>query len=482
MGRTDRSKTSDSSSSKTQTPQKNERSLPTASSPTESPQIPDNSPTFLPHAIKRFVSPAHKNNLESAELKVKKTRQDFDTIVKKRNFSELSAASITSEHDDKRIRGETSEEVFEAFLKAKEAELQAAKEKRAILEKMWEDGDISDRNEFHNALDICQQQINHNLMRVATLRSSRHQLIGQLTDEALFPEQVERERKLDWAYIDGLLWKYHAPYGATATIKSEVTEDQRARFRKAVITAQGSTAADGYQLWCPVSRQFWPPSSLKASHVVKANVGEVASEAIFDRRPGGHIWNASNGIMMLAEYEEAFDNARIAIVPSRINAADLEVIILDDDLRKEDPRGKIIWGQSLDGTQLKFLKGNGPSRRYLYYKFLMSILRRQRGNVPGSSGDRSRIHDAAKALWAGPGRYLKHSTLFKLSRQVGFLTEEEARRFWDLKHDPDPLSTFAEDLSTTMAFRCEAGLIPDDEEGGAEDHLVQKAKGKGKQK
>ncbi|KAI8306401.1 hypothetical protein K4K59_011502 [Colletotrichum sp. SAR11_240] len=273
--------------------------------------MPDNSPTFLPHAIKRFVSPAHKNNLESAELKVKKTRQDFDTIVKKRNFSELSAASITSEHDDRRIRGEASEEVFEAFLKAKEAELQAAKEKRAILEKMWEDGDISDRNEFHNALDMCQQQINHDLMRVATLRCSRHQLIGQLTDEALFPEQVERERKLDWAYIDGLLWKYHAPYGATATIESEVTEDQRARFRKAVITAQGSTAADG---------------------------------------------------------------------------------------------------------------------------------------------------------------------------QVGFLTEEEARKFWDLKHDPDPLSTFAEDLSTTMAFRCEAGLIPDDEEGGAEDHLVQKAKGKGKQK
>ncbi|KAE9567463.1 hypothetical protein CGMCC3_g16397 [Colletotrichum fructicola] len=296
---------------------------------------------------------------------------------------------MTTEHDDKRIRGETAEELFEAFLKVKETELEAAKEERGILEKIWEDGEVSNREEFQTALDACQQQINHNLSRVATLRSSRNQFIGRITDETLFPEQVERERKLDWAYIDAFLWKYHAPYGATATIKSEVTQDQRTRFRKAVIAAQGSTAADGYELWCPVSKRFWHPAALTASHIVNANVGEVAAESIFDRRPGGHIWNASIGIIMLAEYEAAFDSARIAIVPSKINEADLEIIVLDDNLRKEAPRDRVIWGEGLDGTQLKFLKGNGPSKRYLYYKFLISIFRRQRGNVLGSSADRS---------------------------------------------------------------------------------------------
>lgn len=69
--------------------------------------------------------------------------------------------------------------------------------------------------------------------------------------------------------------------------------------------------------------------------------------------------------------------------------------------------------QDINNKELSFLGDNRPAKRYLYFRFISSIIHAQRtGNVDLLS----RLE--VKEFWASPGEYLRRSTLVTMARQI----------------------------------------------------------------
>ncbi|OBT66253.1 hypothetical protein VE03_04344 [Pseudogymnoascus sp. 23342-1-I1] len=67
----------------------------------------------------------------------------------------------------------------------------------------------------------------------------------------------------------------------------------------------------------------------------------------------------------------------------------------------------------MDGKALKFLTPNRPARRYLYLRFVMTVLQQQRlGNTELLDYLKERVY-----LWGLPGPYLRKSMLLALARR-----------------------------------------------------------------
>ncbi|KAI8198655.1 hypothetical protein K4K52_009454 [Colletotrichum sp. SAR 10_76] len=105
--------------------------------------------------------------------------------------------------------------------------------------------------------------------------------------------------------------------------------------------------------------------------------------------------------------------------------------------RAEDFRARVMdaHGQDESDHACDFR----PDKKYLYFRLLTTLLQRQRLKVPDAVFDRAKLDQAARALWGGPGLYLKASALHKMSCQVGNLTEAAAMQLWGLERPPAEL-------------------------------------------
>ena len=146
----------------------------------------------------------------------------------------------------------------------------------------------------------------------------------------------------------------------------------------------------------------------------------------------------------------------------------LKVFCLDD---VDGGNDKIVelcrapYGKMLHGRTLEFQNDFRPSMRYLYVSFCVSILRRQRHEVPGWWKDRVSL--APQKVWASPGEYLRTSTIYKLARRIGHLGPDDAE---DLSassligDSPQPTTEEAEEthctiISAGMAERGRRGVV-----------------------
>ncbi|KAF4867879.1 hypothetical protein CGCSCA1_v012953 [Colletotrichum siamense] len=373
---------------------------------------------------------------------------------------------------DKKARFGAATETIDSFVNLKEAELECARERSSVLRKSWSEGNLEIPNgKYYELLEESERDLNSILGEVATLRSEKNKIVGELTDISLFQQEVQAARSRDWSYIDLLISRYLPVHGAVKSVKSTNSDARRPQFRKALIEASGSLSSDGKSLWCPISKAFWPAIALTAGHVVKVNVGDNVAFALFGTPEDekSHIWSKKNGILMLEEYEEAWDAGRFVIVPKlRDDGSEdetLKIIVLDRSLLDEKAAINRPWGKALDGLELQFKTNLRPLKRYLYFKFVMTMLRRQRGEAPGAAQDRYKAGDIAKKLWMTPGGYLKDSTLYALSRQAGVMEDEKAIEFWNLMSKPEPVSELAEEVSKTLALTAELGMSLPDEKG-----------------
>lgn len=123
-----------------------------------------------------------------------------------------------------------------------------------------------------------------------------------------------------------------------------------------------------------------------------------------------------------------------------------------------------IWGDELHGRRLVFQNDFRPSKRYLYFKFVISVLRRRRAEVPGYLTDLENLPSFVKSLWASPGPYLKRSILYKFSRQLGCMTTEDADQFWGVSEVPmETLSDENDSVAATMAVMASTSISAQDE-------------------
>lgn len=350
----------------------------------------------------------------------------------KRNFSDLSASGQDTRRqgklawtDDSRLT--TNAAIIDQKLKEVAAEYETKQQALAALTTCSNDGDIKSGDYRAEVINL-ETEIGDLLTTKVILQSKRNELAGALTDMEKFSVQTLSD---EGSYMELLMARHREPSGATTTVNIQRHEAQQRQWRNALLKAYDAISSSGKLAWCPISGRWHPAECVTACHIVRHNVGEWCARHLFgnDVPQEGHLWNLTNGIPLMSVYEKLLDYAKIAIIPTP-DGQDLMVTVLDESLMRSYPELEECLdplGPKLDGLVLKFRNARRPGRRYLYFCFAMNILRRQRYAVPGWWQDR--IKDVDTTFFASAGKWVRRTTLRKLARSTGHLTEDDAEDF-----------------------------------------------------
>ncbi len=264
------------------------------------------------------------------------------------------------------------------------------------------------------------------------LRSQKNQIAGELVDQSeLESSELESSKDAtDWARINPIISRYRNPQKATLPLFKRQDVAAQNRFQTNVLTAYN--AQDPDRAWCCVTGQRLGRDWVGAAHIVPYNIGENNAAYLFGKadHQDGHLMSPANGLPMKKEYKERFDDASIGFIPVP-GTNDLKIVAFD-----RDPDDEM---KPLHGKVLRFQNDFRPAKRYLYFAFVSSVLRRQRHEAPGWWRDR--FDFGLQEDWA-----IRHSTLLTLAHRIGHMLPEEALALVGVKdrlagatHDhPDP--------------------------------------------
>lgn len=133
-------------------------------------------------------------------------------------------------------------------------------------------------------------------------------------------------------------------------------------------------------------------------------------------------WNLLTdvGITLLGKIEAALDSGNIVFVPDKPAIGEDIVwrcVLLNQDNAPHEYMKPGKWGE-LDGKELVFLTPNRPARRYLYLRYVITILHWKREGKMDCIEQVLNRTSIRGYLWATPGRYLRESMLTMLARKV----------------------------------------------------------------
>ncbi|OAP54172.1 hypothetical protein AYL99_11707 [Fonsecaea erecta] len=353
---------------------------------------------------------------------------------KKINFSQLSTSSqqtfkesakryqneeIDRDEHEENIRPELKR-LLTSYLEALDADCESARHHMQILNNLHHRGvlDLS-QAEVKNETARFDQKILDLQQNTVVLRDELSTLVGIWIDTYI---RFERQSTSDLAYIDSLLARMRTPSRANLSLFKLRDVNEQHRFRTTAIKAYGADCPSNPDLiWCCISGGFKNASVVVAAHIVPYKIGEVQASYIFgeQRGPPGHIMSPGNCLLMGIELEIAFNDGRFAIVPGQ-GPYELKVLVLGD------PRGDSTL-EEIDGKVLQFQTEFRPAKRYLYFAFVVSLLRMQRCEVPGWWQTILASQDIKP--FTSPGEYLRTSTLFTMAQRIGNMVPTDATEF-----------------------------------------------------
>ena len=170
---------------------------------------------------------------------------------------------------------------------------------------------------------------------------------------------------------------------------------QQTNFRRLLVDEYEARDPDGGDgLWCPVVKDFIIPSVVKAAHIVPNKLGQKRMDTIFGPDSSHELFSARNGLLLHTSIEEKFDRHLLVIVPDAPIPADgpilrwrlriLDQTVLDQTvplkLGAKGPGPSPIIYRDLDGELLEFRSATRPAARYLYFHYVVALLRARRHN------------------------------------------------------------------------------------------------------
>ncbi|KAK3937417.1 hypothetical protein QBC46DRAFT_416312 [Diplogelasinospora grovesii] len=398
-------------------------------------------PLYSPHVRQRM----NKTVYDSAVLPLVERASAL-----KRNFSELSAASSRSIRAIKLAKGDRKDvtetaifrehsSLIKAIIESMELEFRAVSQEIETLVDEYEKGDLEiTAGQQRAELARLETHVANLQAKLVVARTQKNQLAGELTDRSMAQsvkdEDTSAENMPPWgqAYIDLLLDRYRNPPHATLQLFRRRTPEEQDRFRKAVLASYGAyDKKKGGMAWCCVSGAWCTPSDVVAAHIVPYNVSELHAEHLFGQRDGGHLMRPENGIPMRKVFKEHFDNAEIGFVPVSKDSNDYKIVVLVNT-------GDIALPEveSIQGNSLQFPNDFRPTRRYMYFSFIMSLLRLRRHRVSG--WNKAFREYGMKEMWVTPGPWVRQSTLLTLAHRVGHMSPEETSLFLDSDGESRP--------------------------------------------
>ncbi|KAI9772640.1 MAG: hypothetical protein M1840_000234 [Geoglossum simile] len=235
----------------------------------------------------------------------------------------------------------------------------------------------------------------------------------------------------DGAFAAALLHLYKDPKkgkNRNSTMQSNMRRDTIAAYQA---LGSDSRAVDDPRtaagIRCAISGEYFSPGDVKAAHIVPVHLGVELADYIFGMGTGARLFSIDNCLMLHKDLERAFDKGILVIVP--VNSAEKPSRRWKAVLLNEACRNEVLYFKTLatmtevDGMELTFQTEHRPAARFLYYHFVVSLLRCRQQREPGWENAWVKLRTGKP--WPTPGRYLRESMLLSLARTVRDLEDGE---------------------------------------------------------
>ena len=421
-----------------------------------------------------FEDPIPANFRERlTSLKCIEEKYEAEERKRKRDISDSSIESICEQVRVDRMSEQRLKEFKAEYERKIEQRIQARIELAELrLKKRMEELDvvISNRNsgkheQFSTVQKAVGAQIKQIRIELVALKRQRHRGKGELLDDVY---RYQLEKDIDIAVdqlLDSLVCTYAIePAGRTVAYKEKKRQrGAQSNFRRDVIEYYGSLDPRTYPgepennrgIWCPILKRYLTGSAMKAAHIIPHSIGEANCSYLFGSQDGqGHLMSAQNGLMLAIPFEKALDLAQIAIVPVEDDPSNgLQVIVFYISLLKRGRTTLEFDWSSLHGLHLEFKNDNRPRLRYLYFTFIMNVLRRKQHECTGWMSDLDKYTN--QRMWGSPDKWLRGASMRAIARRMGHslkLEEVLSTPHLSLKSEGDNNDTFDDDTFADTAL------------------------------
>lgn len=226
------------------------------------------------------------------------------------------------------------------------------------------------------------------------------------------------------AFVYTLLALYKDPH--VSHKRSSAVQSHMKQTAMMVYEAEKGAPVKG-KVWCCISQDYFDQTNVRAAHIVPHALGPGLVDYIFGTGSGSRLDTSDNCLLMQDSVERAFDNGNFVLLP--VDASESPIlrwkIQITDLAAMHTDMGRVSL-KDLNGKEVSFKNENRPASRFLYYHFVVTLLRNKRDRQPGWEKISAELPTGKP--FATMGRYMRETVLLTLAKNAGDLNAAEEAR------------------------------------------------------
>ena len=225
-------------------------------------------------------------------------------------------------------------------------------------------------------------------------------------------------------FVHTLLALYKDPY----TVRKRSSQIQSDIKKQSIIKYEARKGAEGKgELWCCITQEFHSQGDVRAAHIVSHTLGPELVDYIFGSGSGTRVDTADNCLLMHEYVERAFDKGQFVLIP--LDASEDPILRWKIKVTDTSALNTKVFDRRLrdfNDKEVIFLNENRPASRFLYYHFVVTLLRNKTNRKPGWAKVSAELPTGKPFATMGP--HMRESMLLALAKMAGDLNgEEEAK-------------------------------------------------------
>ncbi|KAI2602309.1 hypothetical protein GGR54DRAFT_654390 [Hypoxylon sp. NC1633] len=204
--------------------------------------------------------------------------------------------------------------------------------------------------------------------------------------------------------------------------------------------------------WCHISGTVFEHDDVKAAHIVPffldtADIGEI----LFGSRAES-LLRAGNSLLLYDKFQKWFDTDHIVVIP--VDAKEVPIKRWKMEIISPDIRNTVIglgiYAWEYHGKELAFLNEKRPVSRFLYFHFIMTLVRIKDLRRPGWEDVWARFYN--ERPFPTPTHYMRRSMLLAITTHYG-TTDMNVVNSWIRDNGFDAPLQLTDDEATEAARR-----------------------------
>lgn len=344
-----------------------------------------------------------------------------DQTSSRTQFNDRRLRLVSRKADVKRKLISTSFETDpSAYTKLMVQEIEVSMEEEK-LHKSWLDDEMAEKRLDQKAYLNCHRDTNRNIISLGETLWTQRQVLRDLDERE--GKALELGPDTKGAFVHTLLELYKDLDVSRARARSV----QSAMVKAAKQAYQPSKGAPEGKYWCPISKDFFDCDSFKAAHIIPQSLEEGLVDYIFGKGESTRLNTADNCLYIHSSAEKSFDNGNFVLLPRDPHESPIKTwrIQVTNSFAVNCDMGRTRLG-ALHDTDVQFLTDSRPASRFLYYHFVVTLLRNKLYRNPGY--ETYLVELLSGKPFAIPGKYLRRSMLLTLAKFAGVRSAEEEQR------------------------------------------------------